>query len=150
METTFAFFQNKAVTAHREHTDGPPSVLHAGDPDNLRACMRRLLHKVCVTELILRERLNICDGLAAQALRKELDLVAFHVLDNKDIEALEEGEGDIVDSVAEDRLLNEEDVAVCFLNLLAHVEQILTALLDDLVHLPVVIDHDRVVHLQES
>lgn len=44
--------------------------------------------------------------------------------------------------------MDEEDVAVGFLDLLAEVEEVLTTFLDHLVHLPIIVDDDSVVHLQ--
>ena len=55
-------------------------------------------------------------------LADELDFVAFDVFDSKDLEFGEEVEREIVYSVTKDGLLNEEDIAACFLDLFAHVE----------------------------
>jgi hypothetical protein len=54
---------------------------------------------------------------------------------------------EVVHRVSENGLLNEEDVALGFLNLLNHVEQICSLLLEDLVHLPVVVDDNLVLHV---
>ncbi len=150
MQTTFTLLKNKAVATHGEYANCASPVLHASDADDFRSSMSRLLDEVCVAELVLRERINVRDGLAPQTLGQELNFVALDVLDDENIEPLEEGERDVVDGVAEDGLLNEEDVAVRLLDLLAHVEKVLPALLDNLVHLPVVVDHDRVVHLRRT
>ena len=55
--------------------------------------------------------------------------------------------GQVVDGVAEDGFLDEEDVALGFLDLLDHVEEVGALFLDDLVHLAVVVYGDGVLHL---
>ncbi len=55
---------------------------------------------------------------------------------------------EIVHCVSENRLLDEEDVALGFLDLLDHVQQICSLFLEDLVHLPVVVDNNLVLHVR--
>ena len=148
VQTALALLENEAVATHGEHTDSTPPVLHTGDTDDLRPRVSRLLNEIRVAELVFRERFDVRDGLAPETLRQEFNLVTLNVLHDEDIEALEEGERDVVDGIAKDRFLNEENIAVRLLDLLTHVQQVLPALLDDLVHLPIVVNHDSVVHLR--
>ena len=80
-------------------------------------------------------------------LANELDLLSLDVLDDKDLELGQEVQAEIVDCVAEDRFLDKEHIALGFLDLLDHVEQICPLLLEDLVHLPVVVDNNLVLHV---
>ena len=44
--------------------------------------------------------------------------------------------------------MNEEDIAVGFLDLFDEVKDILAAFLDNFIHLAVIVDDDSVIHLQ--
>jgi len=55
-------------------------------------------------------------------LADEFDFVTFDFLDAQDVELCEEMEREIVDGVAQDRLLNKQDVALCLFDLFDHVE----------------------------
>ena len=57
-------------------------------------------------------------------LADELDFVAFDVFDGEDVEFGEEVQAKVVDGVAEDGFLNEEDVTFCFLDLFDYVEEV--------------------------
>ena len=46
--------------------------------------------------------------------------------------------------------MDQQNVAVCLLDLFANVEQVLAALFNDLVHLSVVVDDNGVVHLHDA
>ena len=148
MDGALAFVEHELVAAHREDADRAPAVLHAGDFDDFGPVVVGLFHEVRVPELVFCECLDVCDGPASETLREEIDLVAFDILDNEDVEALEEGERRVVDRVAQDGLLDEQDVAAALFDLLADVQQIGAPLLDDFVHLPVIVDDDCVVHLR--
>ena len=54
---------------------------------------------------------------------------------------------EIVDSIAKNRFLNKKDITSCFLDFLAHVEQIRPFLLENFVHLSVVVDNNLIFHL---
>jgi hypothetical protein len=150
VDRAFAFVEDKLVAAHREDADRAPPVLHTCDLDNFCSIVVRLFHEVCVSKFILGECLNICDRFASKTLCEEVDLIAFHIFDCKDVEALEEGEGGIIYRVTQDGLLDEQNIAATFLDLFTYIEQVGAAFLDDLVHLPVIIDDNSVVHLGYS
>lgn len=59
-----------------------------------------------------REREYACD---------EVDVVALDVAENEDFEFAEEVERELVDRVAENRLLHQQHVATRLLDLLAHL-----------------------------
>jgi len=149
VQTALAFVHHKLIGASCQNTDGPSSVLDASDADNLDTRFRvpRFLDEVCITKFVLSERVNVGDGLASQTLGQELNLVALHVPDDEDTKLLQKVEGEFIDGVAEDGLLNKEGVAVGLFDLFTDVEDVLTTFLQDLVHLAVVVDHDSVVHL---
>ena len=52
-------------------------------------------------------------------------------LDHEDLHLGEEMQRELVDRVAQDRLLDEQHVAAALLHLLAHVEDVLALLLED-------------------
>lgn len=147
MQTALALLQDEVVAAEREDADRRAARLDARDPYDLDARRARFLDEVRVPELVLGERVDVCDGLAPERLREELDLVALDVLDEQDVEPLEERERHVVDGVAEDGLLDQKDVAVRLLDLLADIQEVRAAFLDHLVHLPIIVDDDCVVHL---
>jgi hypothetical protein len=147
MDRALAFVEDELVAAHCEDADSAPPVLHTCDLDYFRSVIVRLLYEVCVSKLILSECLDVCDRFASEALREKVDFVAFHILDDKNVEALEEGKGRIIDRIAQDGLLDKQGVTTAFLDLFTYIEQVGAPFLDDLVHLPVIIDDNSVVHL---
>ena len=56
-------------------------------------------------------------------------------------------ETEIVDCVAEDRFLDEEDVTACLFDFFAHVEEVCSFFFENLVHLSVIIYYNLVFHL---
>ena len=66
MQTTLALLENKAVAAHCKYADRASPVLHTGDANNFGACMSCLLHQICISELVFRERLDVCNRLASK------------------------------------------------------------------------------------
>lgn len=147
VKTSLALFQDQTVATRSENADRPPSVLDTSDPDNLGARVARLVDQICIPKLVLCESLDVCNRLAPKTLAQELNLVTLDVLNHKDVQLLEEAESSLVDSISENRLLEQKDVAVGLLDLFEDVEQVLTTFLDDFVHLSVIVDNDGVVHL---
>jgi len=147
VQTALALLKHDVATAHAQYTDGTPWVAHAGDLDNCRLGLGGLFDEVGIAELLLGESVNVGDGLAPKRFGQERDLVTLDVLDDEDLELGEEVQRDVVDGVAQDRLLDEQDVAAPLLDLLAELKNVSALLLDDLVHLPVVVDDDRVIHV---
>ena len=121
MDGAFAFVEDELVAAHGEDADRAPPVLHTCDIDDFCSVVVHLFHEVRVSKFILGEGLDVRDGFASKALGEEVDFVALHILDDKDVEALEEGEGRIIDRVAQDGLLDEQDVTTTFLDLFTYV-----------------------------
>lgn len=147
VETSLALLEHQRVGTRAEDADRLAHVLDARDLADTRAALLNLIDQVGTGELVLGERLNVSDGLGADGLGDKLNLVTLNVLDDKNLELGKEVKGELVDSVTENRLLNQEHVASRLLDLLAHVEQVLALLLENLVHLAVVVDHDLVVHV---
>jgi hypothetical protein len=150
VDGTLAFVKHELIAAHRKDADRAPPVLHARDFDDFRPVVVGLIHEIRIPKFVFCESLDICDGFTPETLCEKIYLIAFYVLDSKDVEALEERERCVVDRVAQDGFLNEQDVATALFNLFADIQQIGATLLDDLVHLPVIVDDNRVVHLQPS
>ena len=148
MDGTLAFVEHELVAAHREDADRTPPILHARDFDDFRPVVVDLIHEIRIPKFVFRECLDICDGFTPETLREKIYLIAFYVLDSEDVEAFEERERCVVDRVAQDGFLNEQDVATALFDLFADIQQIGATLLDDLVHLPVIVDDNRVIHLQ--
>lgn len=78
----------------------------------------------------------------------KLDLIALNVSDDQDLHLGKEVKGEIIDSITQDRLLDEQNVATSLLDLLAHVQDVVTLLFQHAVHLLVVGNDDTVVHLK--
>ena len=64
----------------------------------------------------------------ATCLGDELDVLPLDVLDDEDLHLREEVERELVDGVAQDRLLDQQHVAARLGDLLAHVENVLALL----------------------
>ena len=150
VDGTLAFVEHELVATHREDADRAPPILHARDFDDFGPVVVGLFHEIRIPELVFRECLDVCNGLTSKTLREKINLVAFYVLDSKNVESLEEGERCVVDRVAQDGLLDEQNVAAALFDLLANIQKIGAPLFDDLVHLPVIVDDDGVVHLQHA
>lgn len=80
-------------------------------------------------------------------LANEFYFVALNILDAKNIQLSEEMQGKVVDGISENRFLNKQDIALGLLDLLAHVQQVSSFLLQNLIHLAVVVNDDLVFHL---
>lgn len=150
MQTSLAFFQNQRVGTCTDDTDSLSWVLDASHLDHLGPTVCRLLHQFCIAELVLGKRLDVGDGFAACRFRDEVDFVSLNVFDNHDLQLREEVEGKIGHGISENGLLDEEDVAAGLLDAFTKVEEVLSFLFEDLVHLSVIIDNDLVVHLWVS
>lgn len=107
MNRTLTFIEDELIAAHRENTNSPPSVLDSCDLDNFRPIIIRLIHEIRISELVLCECLDVCNRFASKTLCEEVDLIAFHVLDDEDVEALQEGKGCIINCIAQDGFLDE-------------------------------------------
>jgi len=95
------------AAAHREDTNSAPPILDSRDLDNFRPIVVRLIDEIRISELVLCECLDVCDGFASKTLCEEVDLIAFHVLDDEDVEALQEGKGCVIDCITQDGFLDE-------------------------------------------
>ncbi len=81
-------------------------------------------------------------------LADKLHLVPLNVLDDQYVQLGQEMQAQVGDGVAQNGLLDEQHVALGLLDLLHHVQQVLPLLLQDFVHLPVVVHNDLVLHLK--
>lgn len=148
VKTPLRLLQDQRVGSRAEHADRLAArVLDPANLDDLGSVLGNLLDEVRLSKLVGRHLLDVRDGLAAERAREELDLVPLDVAHGEDLELLEVGEGEFVGRVAEDRLLDEKDVAARLLDRLAEVEDVDALLLEDLVHLTVVGNDNLVVHL---
>lgn len=107
MDRTLTFIENELVAAHREDTNSAPPILDSRDLDHFSPIIVRLFHEIRISKLVLCECLDVCNGFASETLCEEVDLIAFHVLDGEDVEALQEGKGCVIDCIAQDRFLDE-------------------------------------------
>jgi len=156
VEGAFGFVEDEGVGAAADDGDGPCGrrgggggfgVGDAGHFDDAGAGGLDFVEEVGGAEFVFGEGVDVGDGFAAGGFADEFDLVAFDVLDGEDVEFGEEVEGEVVDGVAEDGFLDEEDVAFCLFDLLDHVEEVGSFFFEDLVHLSVVVDDDLVLHV---
>lgn len=121
MDTPLTLLQNQRVRPRTNNANRPPRVLNPRNLHDPSPTLLSLIHQLRIPQLILRKRLDVRNRLAPRTLRDKLDLVSLDVFDDEDLEFGEEVEGEFVYCVAEDGLLDEEDVAAGFLDLLAHV-----------------------------
>lgn len=122
MNGTLAFVENELVAAHREDADSAPPILDARDLDNFRPIIVCLFYEVRISELVLGECLDVCDGFASKALCEEVDLIAFYIFDDEDVEALQEGKGCVVDCITQNGFLDEQDITAALFDFFAYVE----------------------------
>ena len=120
---------------------------NSGDFDDAGAGALDFVKEVGGGEFVFGEGFDVGDGFAGEGFADEFDFVAFDVFDGEDVEFGEEVEGEVVDGVAEDGFLDEEDVAFGFFDLFDHVQEICSFFFEDFVHLPVVVDHYLILHV---
>jgi hypothetical protein len=149
VKTPLTLLHNKVVASRSKYTDSPTPIFNTSDLDHLEPRVGCFFHQIGVAQFVLREGVDVGNGLAPKALREKLDFVPLHVLYDKDIQAFEEVEGYIIHGVSQNGFLDQKHVAVGFLDLFADVQEILAALLDHFVHLAIVVDYHRVVHLHK-
>lgn len=147
VQTPLTLLQDQRVGTCANDRDCLPRILHPCDLDDLCPGETRLLDELGRTQLVLGKGLDVRDGPAPRRLCNEVDLVPLNVLDDHDLELGEEVQGQVGDGVSEDGLLDKEDVAAGLLDSLAQVEEVLSLLFEDLVHLSVIVHDDLVVHL---
>jgi hypothetical protein len=82
-------------------------------------------------------------------LANKLNLVALNVLDDQDLELGQEVERKLVHGITENGFLNQNDIAPGLLDLLAKIKKILALLLENAVHLPVIVHNNLVLHLMK-
>jgi hypothetical protein len=80
-------------------------------------------------------------------LANEFDIITLDILDDHDLHFGQKVKSQLVDGVSQNALLDQQDIAVGSLDLLDNVQNVLTLLLEDTVHLSVIIDYDVVFHL---
>ena len=119
---TFAFVEDELVAAHREDADSAPPILDARDLDNFRPIIVRLFYEVRISELVFGKCLDVCDRFASQTLCEKVDLIAFYIFDDEDVEALQEGKGSVIDCVAQNGFLDKQDITAALFDLFAYVE----------------------------
>ena len=124
---------HQIVRPAQKHRDGLSGVRHARDLRDAFSLQLHLLHTIRVTQLVLRETVDVGNGTTPQGLwvmlrattytRDEFDVVAFDVGNHHDFELAEEVKRELVDGVAQNRLLHQNHVAARLLDLLAHLER---------------------------
>lgn len=119
---TLAFVEDELVAAHREDADSAPPILDACDLDNFRPIIVRLIYEVRISELVFGKCLDVCDWFASETLCEKVDLIAFYIFDDEDVEALQEGKGCVIDCVAQNGFLDKQDIAAALFDLFAYVE----------------------------
>ena len=98
-------------------------------------------------EFVFCEGVDVGDWFASCRFANELYFITFNVFNAQDVEFGEEVQGEVVDGVAEDGLLDQEDVTFCFFDFLDEVEEVGPFFFEDLVHLSVVVYDDLVLHV---
>ena len=119
---TLAFVEDELVAAHREDAYSAPPILDACDLDNFRPIVVRLVYEVRISELVFGKCLDVCDRFTSETLCEKVDLIAFYIFDDEDVEALQEGKGCVIDCVAQYGFLDKQDIAAALFDLFAYVE----------------------------
>lgn len=147
MQTTLAFIYNKIIASRSQNADSSSPIFDASDAHNFNTRVTSFFHQIGISQFVFSERLNVRDRFASQTFWEEFDLVAFHILDNKDIQALEIVKRQIIDCVTENRFLDQKNIAVRLFDLLAQIEDVLATFLQHFVHKTVIVNDDGVIHL---
>lgn len=100
-----------------------------------------------MTELFNGELVNVGNGGGVEGPGDEVDLVALDVLNNHHVLLGKEMEGQITDSLSEDRLLEEDDVHAGLDDLFDELDNVLTLFLEQSVDRCVVTDANVAVHV---
>ena len=98
-------------------------------------------------ELVGGARVRVRDGLAPEGATDELDVIPLDVSDDENVHLGEEVEREFVVRVAQDALLDQDDVGAGLLDLLAQAEDVLALLPEQAVHGSVVGHDDVVLHV---
>lgn len=117
---------------------------HASHLDNLASRGLLLLHKLSSAQLLLGEGFDRSTRGAVEGTGNELNVGSLDVLHHQDLHVRKELERDVVDGIAENGLLNEKNIAAGLLDLLAHLENVSLLLIDESIHLSIVIEDHRV------
>jgi hypothetical protein len=106
VEGTFRFFENKHVCTTTKYTDCLALILHSRDFNHPLPGTLNFIHQLCISQFILRKRVNVRNWFATCALQQnvsisalglllgvcggdladEFDFVAFDVFDGEDFE----------------------------------------------------------------
>ncbi|KAI3492768.1 hypothetical protein L1887_42565 [Cichorium endivia] len=151
----FSHAMCKRASARQMVVVDPEQQRHGlgGELDGARVDEQRLQHVFLedVGDLALAHvdaRRALAQRVAVAQLGHDADRVQTRIFGERRGDHLERLGRQLVDRIAQDRLLDEQHVASGLFDLLAHVEQVLALLLEDLVHLAVVVHHDLVVHVR--
>mmetsp|Transcript_30154 Transcript_30154/g.88179 ORF Transcript_30154/g.88179 Transcript_30154/m.88179 type:complete len:417 (+) Transcript_30154:3697-4947(+) len=141
--------EDQVVRAAEEDRHGPAGILDAGELDDLVAAAGHddVADVLGGPELVGRHGIGVGDGRAAEGAADELDVRPLDVGDDQDAHLGQEVEAELVVGVAEDGLLDENDVGAGLLDLLALAEDVLALVAEDAVHGGVVGNDDVVVHV---
>merc|ERR1712013_633270 len=121
-----------------------PRVLGARYFHHLCGAGGEFFNEVSRSQEVRVQVINTCNGTTIQSFADEVDLVTFNITDHHNFHLAEEMESLIVDSVAKNGLLNENDIATRLLDLLTNVQDVLSLFTKNTVHLRV-IGHDHIV-----
>mmetsp|Transcript_33852 Transcript_33852/g.74291 ORF Transcript_33852/g.74291 Transcript_33852/m.74291 type:complete len:275 (+) Transcript_33852:605-1429(+) len=130
-----ALLQDQVVRRLAQDGHRLAAVWHACHLDHLAVAGGHLLDHVGLAQLLSVQRVGVGDGHTAARLADELNVVALNVLDHQDLHLGQKVERELVHRVAQDGLLDEDDVCAALLDLLAQVEDVLALLFEDAVHL---------------
>ncbi len=113
----------------------------------VRACVRACVEEGVKASAVERYCARWTGPAACSHLANVLHVVALDVADHGDAQLLQKVQRQVVDGVPQNALLHEQQVAAGLFDLLAQLQNVLALLPQDLVHLVVLGDDDRVLHV---
>mmetsp|Transcript_250 Transcript_250/g.434 ORF Transcript_250/g.434 Transcript_250/m.434 type:complete len:327 (-) Transcript_250:170-1150(-) len=142
--------QNQLVRSAKQHRRRLSGIGHAHEFDNLvsRSGKDDVSHVLGASQLFGREGIDVGHGRASQGATDEFDIGSFDVGNNENSHLGQEVQTQFVVCIAEDALLDEDDVCSALFDLFAHVEDVLALVAKYAIHGGVVADDDVVVHVR--
>jgi hypothetical protein len=148
VEGSLGLLEHQLVGSSDEDGDSLALSWASGDLDNLLiATGAYLLDKSSGSELIRGELVDMWGWNGVDGLADEVDIISLDILDDHDVFLGQEMESQIVNSVSEDGLLDQKDIAASGNDLLNQSDDVFSLFLQDSVHGGVVIDNDVVLEI---